>query len=106
MGFALRRVQRKDIRMLVRALGGMVIAWMLVCILKYQTDGNPVMGRYLWYAYYVFMMGLPLLMLILSLMTDSSPRMFGSARYLSARALPSMRFAFDGVHKRPPRLGF
>lgn len=52
MGFALRRVQRKDIRMLVRALGGMVIAWMLVCILKYQTDGNPVMGRYLWYAYY------------------------------------------------------
>lgn len=72
MGFALRRVQRKDIRMLVRALGGMVIAWMLVCILKYQTDGNPVMGRYLWYAYYVFMMGLPLLMLILSLMTDSS----------------------------------
>ena len=59
--------------MLVRALGGMVIAWMLVCILKYQTDGNPVMGRYLSVCLLcLYAMGLPLLMLILSLMIDSS----------------------------------
>ena len=74
MGCALRRVRRSDIRAMVRAFSGMVIAWMLVCVLKYQTESNPVLGRYLWYAYYIFRMGLPLLMLPLSMLIDFPER--------------------------------
>ena len=44
-----------------------------VCLYFEISDGRePRYGAPFWYAYYVFMMGLPLLMLILSLMTDSS----------------------------------
>lgn len=71
MGRSMRSVQRRDIKQLFAAMGAMVIAWMLVTELKYQSDAFPTLGRYCWYAYYIFMMGLPLLMLLLSAVIDT-----------------------------------
>ena len=71
MGHSMRSVQRHDIKCIFAAMGAMVIAWMLVTALKYQSDAFPALGRYCWYSYYIFMMGLPLLMLLLSAVIDT-----------------------------------
>lgn len=71
MGYSMRSVQRRDIKIIFAVMGAMVIAWMFVTALKYQSDAFPVFGRYCWYSYYIFMMGLPLLMLLLSAVIDT-----------------------------------
>ena len=71
MGHSMRSVQRRDIKRIFAVMGAMVISWMLVTALKYQSDVFPTLGRYCWYSYYIFMMGLPLLMLKLSAVIDT-----------------------------------
>lgn len=70
MGYSIRGVQHRNIKKLFAAMGSMVISWLLVTALKYQCDAFPILGRYCWYAYYIFMMGLPLMMLLLSAVID------------------------------------
>lgn len=71
MGYSVRTVRRRDIKRIFAAIGSTVIAWMFVTSIKYQTDAYPNFGRYCWYAYYIFMIGLPLLLLLLSAVIDT-----------------------------------
>ena len=70
MGYSIRRVQHRKIKCIFAIMGSMIIAWMFITELKYQCDAFHILGRYCWYAYYIFLMGLPLMMLFLSSVID------------------------------------
>ena len=59
----LRRSMQKGIRYAAFFTGIILNGWTLVRLIKYQVDEIPTFNRYLWYAFYIFQLSLPLVML-------------------------------------------
>ena len=66
---ALYRVTQKVIRKLIFLVSFMIIGWLSVALLKYQLPVS-LLTRLLWYSYYIFLIGLPLIMLYTAVIID------------------------------------
>lgn len=66
----LNRTLRAERRRGILLNGIMIIAWLSVRMLKYLTFGTPDISRYLWYSYYIFLMGIPLNLLCFVLLSN------------------------------------
>ncbi len=58
-----RRSMQKGIAYAAFFMGIILNGWTLVRLIKYQIEGIPTLTRYLWYAFYIFQLLLPLVML-------------------------------------------
>lgn len=59
----LRRSMQRGISYAAFFTGIILNGWTLVRLIKYQIDGIPTLTRYLWYAFYIFQLSLPLVLL-------------------------------------------
>ena len=59
----LRRSMQKAISYAAFFTGIILNGWTLVRLIKYQVEAIPVLTRYLWYAFYIFQLSLPLVLL-------------------------------------------
>ncbi|HZK27575.1 MAG TPA: histidine kinase N-terminal 7TM domain-containing protein [Thermoclostridium sp.] len=59
----MRRSMQKGISYSAFFVGIILNGWTLVRLIKYQIEGVPALTRYLWYAFYIFQLMLPLVML-------------------------------------------
>jgi len=59
----LRRSIQKGIGYAAIFTGTTLNGWTLVRLIKYQIEDNPILTRYLWYAFYIFQLSLPLVLL-------------------------------------------
>ena len=60
VGSMMRRSQQKNIRHVIFTLGVFLSGWILIHLLKWQIYDETVLGRYLWFSYYIFEMILTL----------------------------------------------
>ena len=58
-----RRSMQKGISYAAFFTGIILYGWTLVRLIKYQIEGVPTLTRYLWYAFYIFQLSLPLVLL-------------------------------------------
>jgi len=56
----MRRSRQKDIRQVILAVGILIIGWVSTRYVKYELIDIDGLARYLWYAYYIFEVLLPL----------------------------------------------
>ena len=66
---ALHRTTREDIHRAILGAGLMIAGWLLVRLVKYNLADNTL-NRYAWYSYYLFMLGLPLVLLYIAAVVD------------------------------------
>lgn len=59
----LRRSMQKGVSLAALSTGIILNGWTLVRLIKYQVVGATVLSRYLWYAYYIFLLYLPIVLL-------------------------------------------
>ncbi|HHX59385.1 MAG TPA: hypothetical protein GX707_01405 [Epulopiscium sp.] len=57
-----RRSMQKGLSYAAFFTGIILNSWVLVRLIKYQIEINPVLIRYLWYAFYIFQLTLPLVL--------------------------------------------
>ncbi|MDR2973608.1 MAG: hypothetical protein LBV00_02675 [Propionibacteriaceae bacterium] len=72
----LHRTMNRNIRLAMLASGLLIVGWMLTRMIKYQLLYPGALHRHLWYGYYLFMLGLPLVFLWLALALDQSVTTF------------------------------
>jgi len=63
---AVHRAVRKSARRLILLTGIILLGWIAVHIIKYETLYESTFTRYLWYSYYLFQLALPLVALRLA----------------------------------------
>ena len=68
--YMITRSIRPDIKKGFYAIAFFIVGWMLVRICKYPVSSYSLANRILWYAFYVFQIGLPLSMLYISAVID------------------------------------
>ena len=87
---ALYRSSRADLRRCIWLISGQTIAWLLLTSLKYSLWTSSLLARLLWYSYYLFVLGLPLVLLSVALLADRDPHTQGLPRWfwLIAAAYP------------------
>jgi hypothetical protein len=56
----MRRSRQVNIRRVIFVMGVVIAGWILIHLLKWQTYDETVLGRYLWFSYYIFEMILTL----------------------------------------------
>ena len=54
IGSMMRRSQQENIRRVIFVLGVFLTGWILIRHLKWQIYDETVLGRYLWFSYYIF----------------------------------------------------
>jgi len=54
---------QKGVRCSVFICSALLIGWVLLRMFKYQLDIASVLSRYAWYGYYIFQLGIPLVIL-------------------------------------------
>lgn len=59
----MRRSMQKGVNYAAFSTGIILIGWTLVRLIKYQIQADPILTRYLWYAFYLFQLSLPLVLL-------------------------------------------
>lgn len=59
----LRRSMQKSISYAAFFTGIILIGWTFVRLIRYQTEVNLVLSRYLWYGFYIFQLTLPMVLL-------------------------------------------
>lgn len=64
------RAVQSGVRRAALCIGGILLLWITARLIKYQLPGPLVLGRYLWYSYYLFQLALPLALLWLAWMVD------------------------------------
>ena len=62
-----RRTDGLNIKILIYAAAAILVLWVFVRMVKWQTPDNGAPTRYLWYSYYIFQLGLPKILLHFSL---------------------------------------
>jgi hypothetical protein len=67
----MRRAMQESVRRGAMHTALLLVGWTLVRLVKYQLPDSPVLTSYLWYAFYFFMLSLPLVMLRIALETDA-----------------------------------
>ena len=60
VGSMMRRSQQKNIRRVIFVMGVFLAGWVLIRHFKWQINDETVLGRYLWFSYYLFEMILTL----------------------------------------------
>ena len=66
-----RRALQKGIRRSVFLCSALIIGWTLMKLFKYQLPEADFLDRHIWYAYYLFMLAIPLVLLHLALVIDN-----------------------------------
>lgn len=66
----INRAMQKGVRRAALFTGMMLLGWIIVRLIKYQTGEADTLNRYLWYGFYPFQLALPLLLLFLALLID------------------------------------
>lgn len=61
--FVMRRSMQRGVSYAAFFTGLILNGWTLVRLIKYQVLGIPILTRYLWYAFYIFQLTLPLVIL-------------------------------------------
>lgn len=74
-GFMLRYIFGNYVRRIVFISGFFLLLWTFLRYAKYQLILHWMVGKYLWYGYYVFFMALPLCLLWLAISVDN-PRIY------------------------------
>ena len=69
-GSVAHRAMQKGVRRSAFICSSMLVSWVLVRIFKYQLYTAGVLSRYAWYAYYIFELGIPLVILWMALVID------------------------------------
>lgn len=70
-GFVLRRILDAYIRKILFISASVLIGWLLLRFIKYQTIMGDTVERYQWYGMYIFLLALPITMLWLSYSLDN-----------------------------------
>ena len=70
IGAIAHRAMQKGVRRAAIITGVLLACWMLARMLKFQLADDISLGRYLWYSYYIFELGIPLVLLWLSSAID------------------------------------
>lgn len=66
----IRRAMQKGVRRAVLVTGIVLLCWITVRLIKYQTIDAETFNRYLWYGFYLFQLALPLVLLGLAWVID------------------------------------
>lgn len=66
----INRAMQKGVRRAALFTGIILLGWIIVRLVKYQTGEASTLNRYLWYGYYPFQLALPLVVLWLAWMLD------------------------------------
>lgn len=66
----INRAMQKVVRRAALLTGIILLGWIIVRLVKYQTGVAGTLNRYLWYGYYPFQLTLPLVLLWLAWMID------------------------------------
>ncbi len=61
-GYMARRVLNQSIRSLIYLIVLALVSWTIFRMVKYEMPAKFFLTRYVWYAYYIFQLGLPLLL--------------------------------------------
>ena len=70
IGFIVHRVMQKGVRRTAVITSVLLVCWTLSRILKYQLVDAGILARYLWYSFYIFELGIPLVLIWLSSAID------------------------------------
>ena len=65
-GHMVRRIMSRRVRLLTLIIALLLVLWTVLRIFKWQMPGESAMNRYSWYSYYIFLFGLPLVLLRLA----------------------------------------
>ena len=71
-GSVSHRAMQKGVRRSAFICSALLVGWVLVRIFKYQIDTEGIMSRYSWYAYYIFELSIPLVLLWMALVIDKT----------------------------------
>ena len=88
MQYTITRSIRPDIKKAFYGIAFCVIGWMLIRICKNMISSYEVLNRILWYSFYIFQMGLPLLMLYISAVIDHPQKNYKLPKWLKAFLYP------------------
>jgi len=66
----IHRAMQKSVRRAAFITGIILLGWILVRLVKWQIDDLTVLGRYLWFSFYIFGLSLPLVALWLAWAID------------------------------------
>ncbi|MGI6169435.1 MAG: histidine kinase N-terminal 7TM domain-containing protein, partial [Christensenellales bacterium] len=83
----LRRAMQKGVKRAAAVTGIILLGWITVRLIKYQIEESMVLNRYLWYAFYLFQLTLPLVLLWLAWVIDKADGRTKTPRWLRAMAL-------------------
>ena len=71
-GSIMHRTMQKGVRRAVLTCSGLLVGWVAVRMLKYQMLSVSAANRYAWYLFYLFQIGIPLVILWLAWVIDKS----------------------------------
>ena len=69
-GSIVRRAMQRGVRRAAVIISVLLVGWALARMLKFQLFDTMALGRYLWYSFYIFELGIPLVLLWLSSAID------------------------------------
>ncbi len=83
----IRRAMQKGVRRAVLLTGAILLCWITVRLIKYQTIATTTFNRYLWFGYYIFQLTLPVVLLWLAWVIDRPSAQLKSTKWLRAMAV-------------------
>ncbi|MGD9560007.1 MAG: histidine kinase N-terminal 7TM domain-containing protein [Oscillospiraceae bacterium] len=78
----IQRAMQKGVRRAALFTGIILLGWIIVRLIKYQCIETDTFNRYLWYAYYLFQLSLPLVLLWLAWAIDKQDERIGFPKWL------------------------
>ena len=86
VAFFVRRAMQKGVQKTVLVTGAVLLGWITVRLIKYQTVNTDAFNRYLWYSYYLFQLALPLVLLWLAWAIDKPEERLELPKWLGVLA--------------------
>ena len=83
----IRRAMQKGVRRAALFTGIALLGWITLRLIKFQLPVDGVLTRYLWYSFYLFQLGLPLVLLWLAWVIDQPDERLAAPKWLGAVAL-------------------
>ncbi|MDL2224594.1 hypothetical protein LJC20_00075 [Eubacteriales bacterium OttesenSCG-928-M02] len=78
----IQRAMQKGVQRATLFTGIILLGWIVVRLIKYQCIAVTTFNRYLWYAYYLFQLSLPLVLVWLAWAIDKQDGQVGFPRWL------------------------
>ena len=79
-GYVLHRIMQKKVRRAAILNSIFMIGWVLVRCFKWQVSYS-ILNRYCWYSYYLFQLGLPIILIWMSWMIDKKDDVISSPKW-------------------------